>query len=177
MHSPLGMISARITDPAGAEPLGHIRGKPVVDTADVFPLLYAPAGDWYLTLGDWAKFCLDQMAGVHGHGRLLKAATYRFMQSPQVKVEDGGVGLAWGIYPTIMGYAGPFLEHTGSDETWYASAALRPATESGVLAVSNAGETMGGEKAANRALKAGVSEIAPMVAARPVPQQRGAPSN
>jgi hypothetical protein len=43
-------------------------------------------------------------------------------------------------------------EHTGSDETGYASAALRPATESGVLALSNAGETMG-ERTANRALK------------------------
>ena len=137
----------------------------MVNTADVFPLLYAPAGDWYLSLGDWAKFCLDQMAGVQGHGRLLKQATYRFMQSPQIKSEDGAVGLAWGIFPTIMGYAGPFLEHTGSDETWYASAALRPANNSGVLAVSNAGETMGGEKAANRALKAALGEIAPLAPA------------
>jgi hypothetical protein len=69
-----------------------------------------------------------------------------------------------------MGYARPFLEHTGSDETWYASVALRPATESGVLAVSNAGETMGGEKAANRALKAALREIAPLVTAQPIPR-------
>ncbi|HEX4157668.1 MAG TPA: serine hydrolase domain-containing protein [Rhizomicrobium sp.] len=169
IFAPLGMTSARITDPTGPEPLGHIKGKPVVNTADVFPLLYSPAGDWYLTLGDWAKFCLDQMAGVHGHGRLLKQATYRMMQSLQIKDENGGVGLGWGIYPSIMGYAGPFLEHTGSDETWYASVALRPATESGVLAVSNAGETMGGEKAANRALKAALREIAPLVTAQPIP--------
>jgi CubicO group peptidase (beta-lactamase class C family) len=160
---PLGITDETITDPKGPEPLGHIKGEPVVDTAEVFPLFCAPAGDWYLTLGDWAKFCLDQMAGVHGHGSLLKQATYRFMESRQIKEEDGGVGLGWGIFPTIMGYQGPFLEHTGSDETWYASAALRPAAESGVLAVSNAGESMGGEKAANRALKAGLGEIAPPV--------------
>ena len=165
---PLGMTSARITDPTSPEPLGHKNGRPVVNTANVFPLLYAPAGDWYLSLGDWAKFCLDQMEGSQGRGHLLKTATYRFMQSQQIKSEGGGVGLAWGIFPTIMGYAGPFLEHTGSDETWYASAALRPATDSGVLAVSNAGETMGGEKAANRALKAGLEEVAPLTPTKPL---------
>ena len=62
----------------------------------------------------------------------------------------------------------PFLDHSGSDETWYASAALRPATESGVLAVSNAGESMGGNKAANRALKAALPEIAPLTPAKPM---------
>jgi CubicO group peptidase (beta-lactamase class C family) len=160
VFAPLGITRESITDPQGPGTRGHKDGKPVLDTADVFPLVYAPAGDWYLSLGDWAKFCLDQMAGVHGRGRLLKTATYRFMQTPQIVDGDDKVGLDWGIDDTAMGYVGPFLEHTGTDQTWYAELLLIPAKESGVLAVSNAGEGMGGKKASGLALKAALPEIA-----------------
>lgn len=158
VFTPLGITSEGTGVPEGAEPRGHIKGKPVaVMSADANPLFFAPPGNWYLTLNDWAKFCLDQMAGVQGHGRLLKTATYRLMQTPQI--DD--VGLGWGINPTLMGLQGPFLMHSGSDGTWYAVVALLPGKGSGVLAVANAGESMGGNKAAVRALKAELSEIAP----------------
>jgi len=160
VFAPLDMTTAGIAELDSAEPHGHIDGKPVLVLADVFPLLYAPAGDWYLSLTDWAKFCLDQMAGAQGRGRLLTTASYRLMQSPQIKAEDGDMGLGWGIFPTMMGYAGPFLTHSGSDEAWYAMVALIPAKGSGVLAVSNAGKGMGGDKAAASALKAALPEIA-----------------
>jgi CubicO group peptidase (beta-lactamase class C family) len=169
VFAPLGITRESITDPEGAGLRGHKDGKPVLDTAEVFPLAYAPAGDWYLSLGDWAKFCLDQMAGAHGHGRLLKTATYRFMQTPHVVDGDDKVGLDWGIDDTAMGYTGPFLEHTGTDETWYAELLLISAKESGVLAVSNAGESMGGKKASGMALKAALPEIASPVPASAKP--------
>jgi CubicO group peptidase (beta-lactamase class C family) len=161
VFAPLGITSEGIGVPAGAEPRGHLNGRPILTAAEINPLAYAPAGNWYLSLGDWAKFCLDQMAGADGHGRLLKTASYRFMQAPRIKVEDGEMGLGWGIFPTEMGYAGPFLTYGGSDRTWYAIVTLLPAKDSGVLAVSNAGASMGGDKAAARALKAGLSEVEP----------------
>jgi CubicO group peptidase (beta-lactamase class C family) len=166
VFAPLGITRESITDPADPGPRGHKGGKPVLDTAEVFPLAYAPAGNWYLSLEDWAKFCLDQMAGIHGHGRLLKTATYRFMQTPHIgDGEGGGIGLDWGLDRTSLGYAGPFLEHTGSDQTWYAELVLLPEKESGVLAVSNAGESMGGKKAATAALIAELPKIAPKASA------------
>ena len=120
-----------------------------------------------LTLNDWAKFCLDQMAGAAGHGRLLKTASYRLMQTPQIVDAGGGIGLGWGVNPALMGLEGPFLTHSGSDGTWYAVVALAPRRGAGVLAVSNAGESMGGDKAAVRALKAALPEIAPPAAKPP----------
>lgn len=161
VFAPLGITSEGVGAPEGAEPRGHVDGKPALVAADINPLFFGPAGNWYLSLGDWAKFCLDQMAGPEGHGRLLKTASYRLMQSRQIKTGDDEVGLGWGIAPTAMGYAGPFLSHAGSDGTWYADVLLLPAKNSGVLAVSNAGKSMGGDKAAARALKAGLAEIAP----------------
>ena len=162
VFGPLGITSEGTGVPEGAEPRGHIKGKPVaVMSADANPLFFAPPGNWYLTLNDWAKFCLDQMAGVQGHGRLLKTATYRLMQTPQITDGDTGIGLGWGIDRTVMRLEGPFLTHSGSDGTWYAVVALLPRKGSGVLAVANAGESMGGNKAAVRALKAELSEIAP----------------
>lgn len=162
VFAPLGIMSEGVGIPGSAEPRGHINGKPVLLAADSNPLAYAPAGGWYLSLRDWAKYCLDQMAGANGHGRLLKTATYRFMQSPQIKTGDDEVGLDWGISPTVMGYTGTFLTHGGSDGMWYADVVLLPAKDSGVLTVSNAGKNMGGDKAAARALKAALSEIAPL---------------
>ncbi|HEY2483033.1 MAG TPA: serine hydrolase domain-containing protein [Caulobacteraceae bacterium] len=161
VFAPLGITSEGVGVPQGAQPRGHLDGKPVLATGDVDPLAFAPAGLWYLSLRDWAKFCLDQMAGAQGHGRLLKAATYRLMQTQQIKTGDDVIGLAWGLSPTAMGYAGPFLTHTGSDGAWLADVVLLPAQNSGVLAVSNAGRSMGGDKAAGRALKAALPEIAP----------------
>jgi CubicO group peptidase (beta-lactamase class C family) len=162
VFAPLGITSEGVGIPQGDEPRGHADGKPALAPADVNPIfVYAPAGNWYLTLEDWAKFCLDQMAGAQGHGALLKTATYRLMQSRQIKTDDDEIGLGWGLTPTAMGYAGPFLTHAGSDGTWYADVVLLPGQNSGVLAVSNAGKSMGGDTAAARAVKAALAEIAP----------------
>jgi CubicO group peptidase (beta-lactamase class C family) len=168
VFAPLGITSESTGVPEGPEPRGHIKGKPVVTlSADANPLFFAPPGNWYLTLDDWAKFCLDQMAGAQGQGRLLKTATYRLMQTPQIVDAGGGIGLGWGVNPKLMGLEGPFLTHSGSDGTWYAAVALLPRKGSGVLAVSNAGESMGGDKAAVRALKATLPELAPPAAKPP----------
>jgi len=171
VFAPLGITSEGIGIPQGHTPRGHKEGKPVLLPADSNPVFFGPAGNWYLTLGDWAKFCLDQMAGAQGHGRLLTTESYRLMQSSQVKEEDGYVGLDWGTFPTALGHAGPFLSHAGSDGTWFAVVELLPAKNSGVLAVSNAGASMGGDDAAVRALKGVLSEIAPVASPSPPPSR------
>lgn len=51
------------------------------------------------------------------------------------------------------GPQGPALTHAGSDGNWYALIALFPATGDGLLSVANAGEDMGGDKAAKGVLK------------------------
>jgi hypothetical protein len=124
--------------------------------------MFAPAGNIHMSLRDWAAFCLDQMSGYHGHGRLLKPATYRMMET---RLPGAVTGLAWGVEPIALGREGPALMHAGSDGNWMALVLLFPESENGVLTVANAGEDMGGETAAKAALKAVLPELAP-----PAPQ-------
>lgn len=66
--------------------------------------MFAPAGNIHLNLADWAKFCIDQMAGARGRRKLMSAAAYRRMQTPVSP--DSQVGLAWGVQDTLMGRKG-----------------------------------------------------------------------
>jgi CubicO group peptidase (beta-lactamase class C family) len=170
VFTPLGMTSVGFGLTHGDEPRGHYGGKPIRETADgkpIFvapdgadgaPLFFAPAGNIHLAIGDWAKFCLDQMAGAHGRGKLLKPATYALMQTAQ----PGDVyGLGWGVQPTLAGRRGPALTHTGSDGDWYAVVVLFPGSQSGVLATANAGESMAGDKAARAAARALLPTLSP----------------
>jgi hypothetical protein len=86
------------------------------------------------------------MAGAQGHGKLLSASSYSLMQTAQPG--GGAAGLGWGIQPSLGGHAGPVWVHAGSDGTGYALVALFPATQRGLLVVANAGDDMGGAKAA-----------------------------
>jgi hypothetical protein len=131
--------------------------------------MFAPAGNVYLNLQDWAAFCLDQMAGYHGHGRLLKSATYRMIET---RLPGAQTGLSWGVEETALGRKGPMLMHAGSDGNWMALVLLFPDSESGVLAVANAGPDMGGEKATKAALKAVLPELAPPPAPSSVKRAR-----
>jgi CubicO group peptidase (beta-lactamase class C family) len=149
VFEPLGMAHVQFGTTHEGQPLGHVKGAPAKE-GDANPLMFAPAGNVSLPIGDWAAFCLDQMAGAHDHGKLLAPATYRRMQTAQPG--GGSAGLGWGIQPSLAGHAGPVLMHAGSDGNWYAIVALFPATESGVLAVANAGEEMGGDKATRNAM-------------------------
>ena len=132
------------------------------DTAN--PPMFAPAGNLHLAMADWAKFCLDQMAGYHGGGKLLKPATYRMMET---RLPGADTGLAWGVQDSVAGYEGPVLTHAGSDGNWYALVALFPQTQSGVLVAANAGEDMGGDKATKAVFKALIPEVAKLLPTTP----------
>ena len=160
IFGPLGMKSAGFGMTPPGQPQGHHAGK-VATLKDANPAMFAPAGNIHINLRDWAAFCLDQMAGYHGYGRLLKPVAYRMMET---RLPGAETGLSWGVEQTALGRKGPMLMHAGSDGNWMALVLLFPETQNGVLAVANAGDDMGGEKATKAVLKAMLPELAPPAA-------------
>lgn len=162
VFEPLGMGSISFDQYGAAnEPYGHVDGRPADKVTDVNPRMFAPAGAMRLTMSDWGRFCIDQMRGEHGQGRLLKPQTYRFLHTGQ---GDTRSALGWGASPRPMGLTGPALTHAGSDGNWYALVVLFPQTGAGALVIANAADSMGGDKAAlaaTRALAATVAAPAP----------------
>jgi CubicO group peptidase (beta-lactamase class C family) len=169
VFGPLHMTSAGFGPPGPGQPQGHHDGKPVSRPEQSNPLMFAPPGNIHLSIGDWGRFCLDQIAGAAGKGRLLKPATYRLMQSVQPGGGDAGFG--WGVVATAAGFQGPALTHSGSDGNWDALAILFPTRRSGAIIVANAFDDMGGDKAAKAALKAVLPSLSPPAAA-PAPPVR-----
>jgi len=160
IFGPLGMTSAVFDQtPRAGETSGHIDGRRSV-AGDGNPQMLLPASGIRMTLSDWARFCIDQMAGEAGRGKLLKSETYRLMHTPR---GDSIVAMGWGVPPQISGRVGPALTHGGSDGNWFAFVALFPGSENGVLAVANAAETMGGDAAVKAAARAVIQTLAPAV--------------
>lgn len=150
VFGPLGMSSVGYGPTHEGQPIGHSHGRPVSKAEESNPLMFAPAGNLHMSMRDWARFCLDQLAGAQGKGQLLTASAYAQMQAA---VLGGASGLGWGVQTAIGGRKGPVLIHAGSDGNWYALVALFPATGQGVLVAANAGPDMGGDKAAAAALR------------------------
>lgn len=147
IFKPLGMASAGFGATTKGQPSGHDAGKPVgPSNSDMF----APAGNLHMSLADWSAFSLDQLAGSKGRGRILSPASYRLMQTAQ---PNGPTGLDWGIQASIAGRQGPVLVHGGSDGYWFAYVVLFPGTGNGVVVIDNASAEMGGDAAAQAALK------------------------
>jgi CubicO group peptidase (beta-lactamase class C family) len=163
VFAPLGMTSVGFGITRDGQPQGHHGGK-VATLDQANPDMFAPAGNIHLSMRDWAAFCLDQMEGYHGGGKLLRPQTYRMMET---RLPGADTGLAWGIADAVAGYRGPALTHAGSDGNWYALVALFPETQNGVLVAANAGEDMGGDKAAKVVMKAVFPAIAQPVPAAP----------
>jgi CubicO group peptidase (beta-lactamase class C family) len=158
VFAPLGMSHARFGPAGPGEIVGHIDGRPS-RPEDRAPQFFAPAGgNNKMPLEDWARFCIDQLKGAAGHGRLLKTETYRLMQTPQ---SDGDAAMGWGVQATILGRRGPAMVHAGSDGNWSSLAAIFPDSGSGVLVVANAGESMGGDVAVKAVLAAALADLRP----------------
>jgi CubicO group peptidase (beta-lactamase class C family) len=157
VFAPLGMshVGFGVTHPG--QPMGHLDGRPA-KPEDGNPDFFAPAGNMYMPLGDWARFCIDQLDGAAGQGRLLKPETYRMMQTDRF---GDGVALGWGTKASLAGRRGPVLVHAGSDGTWYAVVALFPAAGSGVLVTANAGESMGAKAAVESVVGSVVADLSP----------------
>lgn len=158
VFNPLGIHSISFDQFGGAgEPQGHVDGRIADQVNDVNPRMFAPAGAMRMTLQDWSRFCIDQMQGEHGRGRLLRTETYRFVHAPQ---GDTRTALGWGAAPHPMNLRGPALTHSGSDGNWYALVCLFPETGNGVLVAANAAESMQGDQASVAALRALAASVA-----------------
>jgi CubicO group peptidase (beta-lactamase class C family) len=140
---PLGM-TVDFSPSRRGQVLGHSAGKPLTGPSADNPLVYAPAGAIKLTMHDWALFAIDQMAGEHGQGKLLKQGTYVFLHTPQ---GDTPAALGWGVKKDFPPEAPMrLLIHAGSNGYWNAVIALAPDIQSGVLIAANAGEGTDAEK-------------------------------
>lgn len=157
VFDPLDMHSTSFQPSGAREPIGHVDGRVADQPSDSNPAMFAPAGGMRMSLRDWARFCIDQMAGDHGGGRLLRTGTYRFLHAPQGETRSA---LGWGVAANPMELRGPALTHSGSDGNWMALVVLFLETGNGVLAVANAAESMGGDRACTRALRAYAGEVA-----------------
>jgi CubicO group peptidase (beta-lactamase class C family) len=146
VFKPLGMTRTGFGNTGEGQNRGHQHGQPMLHMAkldDGAPRMYAPAGFLHMSLEDWAKFNLDQLAGATGRGKLLSPAAYRLMQTAQ---PGSPAGLDWGVQPSIAGRQGPVLVHQGSDGNWLAIAVLFPEQGTGALMVANAGPDMGADQ-------------------------------
>jgi CubicO group peptidase (beta-lactamase class C family) len=161
VFGPLDMATAGSGATHDGQIRGHSKGKPKLEVkveADGVPAMYAPAGFLHMSLADWARFNLDQLAGAAGKGKLLMPASYKLMQTAQ---PGSGAGLDWGVQASIAGRKGPALVHQGSDGNWLAVVVLFPEQGSGVLAVANAFEDMGADAVINGMLGALFPTLAP----------------
>ncbi|MES2126578.1 MAG: serine hydrolase domain-containing protein [Pseudomonadota bacterium] len=161
VFAPLGMQTAGSGTTHDGQIRGHSQGKPKLvmkKESDGVPAMYAPAGFLHMSLGDWAKFSLDQLAGARGEGKLLAPASYKLMQTAQ---PGSGAGLDWGVQPGIAGRKGPVLVHQGSDGNWLAVVVLFPEQGTGVLAVANAADDMGADKVIHAMIGPLFSTLAP----------------
>jgi CubicO group peptidase (beta-lactamase class C family) len=150
IFAPLGMTGVHVGLPPADGNHGHMDGK-LAAAKDEIPPMMNPAGGVSLSLPVWAKFCIDQLDGAKGHGRLLSAAGYKQMQSPMPVT---GNGLDWGNDAMIGRWKGPVLVHTGSDEAWESIVVLFPQSGSALLVNANGDRNMGGEPAAKSVLRA-----------------------
>jgi hypothetical protein len=102
-----------------------------VDNAAVL----GPAGTVHCTLGDWAKFIADQLRGARGQNGLLKAESYRMIQTPHF---GGEYALGWGVGERKWAN-GKVLTHTGSNTMNYALAWVAPLRDAAFLVCTNMG--------------------------------------
>jgi CubicO group peptidase (beta-lactamase class C family) len=147
VFAPLGLSGVRVGLPPQDGNHGHTDGKPTAQMVEVPPAMN-PAGGVSLTLSAWAAFCIDQLNGAKGHGKLLTATDYTLMQSP---LPATGSGLDWGYDANFFTWQGPVLQHGGSDDGWRSIAVLFPETGNALLVDANEGERTGGD-AADRAV-------------------------
>jgi CubicO group peptidase (beta-lactamase class C family) len=150
---PLGIKEAGFGAPGTSgkfdQPRGHNEkdGKLVpLDPADSEadnPAALGPAGTINITLKDWARFAQDQLDGVHGHGKLLKAETYRKLHTPVT----GNYALGWGAKIGADGVP-ELLTHSGSNGYWVADVRIMPKHNMIFVIGTNAGN-----EAANEAIR------------------------
>lgn len=143
---PLRMGTLGFGPTTPGDPLGHRDGQAVTGLEGDNPLIWAPAGGLHMSLGDWAKFAIDQLVGRRGGGRLLPAGGYTFLQTAP---EGHHSAVDWGVQDKLFG---KLLMHAGSNGKWYALTALAPDVQNAVIVTTNA-DNADAEAVAGRAFE------------------------
>ena len=153
LFKPLGMGSAGLGAPTGAQPRGHgPDGKPIDPakrTSDNPPAI-GPAGTVHCSVGDWAKFVALHLAGERGEAKLLKPETFKKLHAPP---DGGDYAMGWRVVPSPLG-KGKALTHAGSNTMWFAVAWLAPKKDFAVLVACN----QANDKACNDAVLALIAD-------------------
>ena len=117
-------------------------GKPLPVEPGIFadnPPALGPAGTAHASVVDWAKFLTATIEGPSKGNRLLKAATWQRLQTPQFGGEYAG---GWVV--TSRPWGGQVLTHAGSNTMSFCVAWLAPEKRFGAAIMTN----VGGDRAA-----------------------------
>jgi CubicO group peptidase (beta-lactamase class C family) len=146
----LGMKTGGFGPTHRGQPLGHEGGKPITGVLQDNPAVFTTAGTMKMSLADWSRWAIDQMAGERGRGRLMSAASYRFLHTGQMLPPGRKTAIApgWGVRTENYGR---ILTHTGSNGKWFAVIALAPDLQNGILTATNSAEDMKGDVAGDPA--------------------------
>jgi len=101
------------------------------------PTVLGPAGRVHCSIGDWAAFVTDHLAGAKRSGKLLKPDSYKSMH----KAEFAGSGYTRGGWGTPGTPWGKGLAHDGSNTLNYSTALLLPEKGLAILVACNQGDT------------------------------------
>jgi CubicO group peptidase (beta-lactamase class C family) len=153
IFAPLGILNAGFGAPGTSgqfdQPQGHretagqMTPLDAADTEADNPPALGPAGTMHIALKDWMLFAQDQLDGVHGRGKLLKAENYRLLHTPVA----GNYALGWGAKLEPDGVP-MILTHSGSNGFWLADIRIMPKHDMIILIAINAGND-----AADQAIK------------------------
>lgn len=158
IFKPLGMPSATFAPEGRGELASYFEGRPA-EPLDGNPSIFNGAGEVRMTMTDWSKFVVDQLAGQSGKGRLLSPGSYRMMQTAQGP-QTSKWGFGWEIRRTQDGRE-PALTHEGSDGNWIVQVTVYPETGNGLLIATNGGYSMGTDKALASAARELAAQLSP----------------
>jgi CubicO group peptidase (beta-lactamase class C family) len=142
IFDPLGMTSAGFGG-VGApgridQPWPHTgTGKPAPANGPLVdnPEVMGPAGTVHCSLGDWAKFIVDQLNGLEGHGKLFGPEVYTRLHTAPF---GGDYAFGWLVAQRPWG-GGTVYTHAGSNTMNFAVVWMAPARDFAVLVVTNQG--------------------------------------
>jgi CubicO group peptidase (beta-lactamase class C family) len=145
VFGPLGMGSVGFggTGTPGQldQPWGHAHdGQPVAGNGPAMdnPPVLSPAGRVHCTIQDWARFIADQLRGARGEPALLKAESYKTLQTPPF---GGDYALGWLVVERPWG-GGTVLNHGGDNTMNFANVWVAPRRDFAVLVcVNQSGDT------------------------------------
>ena len=108
------------------EPWGHTYENNMFvpynpDSSLQFPVIFNPAGNLSMNLGNYLKFVKAHLDGANGQCSLLSEATFDLLHT--APAGDYAYGWLTGVH---SGYGQPFLLHDGSDGTFYAIVLILP---------------------------------------------------